>query len=177
MVFRREANCTALFFNVRLSHLFLATTISFIICDANFCMHPMRIKDISNLHHSLVAGATTSGFSVLCGLGPFLPSRPVSAHHSDGPSLCLTLQECWCSRACFYFPAFLLKLRKKVTDRWRGTWKEQVLVHCFHFAVMMGGGKYAYPLENMLNPRMKKVIRFGQRIKWGQKIFVSKCTC
>ena len=145
----------------RLSHLFLATT-SFIICEGNFSMHPMRMKDVSNLHHGLVASASTGRFSVLCGLGPSLPSWHVSVLHSICPSLCLTLWGHWCSRACFYFSIFLLKLRKKLTHEGEPG-GSRCWITVFILLLTGGGGKNAYPLEKMLNLRMKRAFCFGQK--------------
>lgn len=135
--FVKEGRSQWSFFLCADCHLFSATTISFIVCKTDFSMYCVTMKNISNLHHGLVVGATSQSCSwwVFCALWPWpFPSHLACLHLSlSGTHHTLSVL---ISRACF-ISTLLLKLRKKVTGE---TWREQVLVHYFHFA-MTGGVK------------------------------------
>ena len=148
------------------ANLFTATTISFIMCKYKFLHGSCKNKtfQIGTTDWLQVppVKASPCGLSVLCGLGPSLPSWHVSVLHSICPSLCLTLWGHWCSRACFYFSIFLLKLRKKLTHEGEPG-GSRCWITVFILLLTGGGGKNAYPLEKMLNLRMKRAFCFGQK--------------
>lgn len=65
--------------------LFSVTTISFIVCNTDFSMYHVTMRNISDLHHGLVVGATSQSCSswVFCALWPWpFPSHLACLHPS-----------------------------------------------------------------------------------------------
>lgn len=138
--------------------LFLAMVISFVMYT-NFSMYHVRMKNTSKLHQGLFAGAASQSRSwwVFCALALAFLFPPVM-------SLSFTI----CTPRVLMLQGLLLfnisTEIEKESDRWKETWREQVLVHYFHF-VITGGVK----IEKMLNLRMRRGLGFRSKNNMSSK--------